>query len=339
MPENARAKTQPGGLWPIVPLGFAAWIVCQSLLVAEPPRGLDPASWGSDHVGKPVPEFVAGDECLFCHRNDVGPSWTENRHNRSVREIEADSEAREAMKRVPELKRFVEEVTLVMGEHLRQRFLKPAEAFGKLDLLSVAWVPPRRDRSGELVLDAQPHWQPETFGDSCAGCHATGVDSRQHTFAARSLDCCVCHGEVPNDHSKNAALVYLSPRRKDPARVVTSICAQCHVRSGRSRSTGLPYPNNFVAGDNLFRDFQADLGDDAIQNVNPADAHILANVRDVVLRGHEDVTCLACHDLHKQSARRHHRLAHSEFCLHCHDEAASNKIRKPFEVHSKTCGY
>ena len=53
--------------------------------------------------------------------------------------------------------------------------------------------------------------------------------------------------------------------RRDDVRAITSICAQCHVRFGKSRSTGLPYANNFIAGDNLFQDFAADFAkvDDA----------------------------------------------------------------------------
>jgi predicted CXXCH cytochrome family protein len=290
-------------------------------------------------VGKPVPEFVAGDECLFCHRNDVGPSWNDNHHNRSVREIEADSDALAALREAPELKGLGAQVSLVVGEKRRQRFLKPAEGFGKLDLLSVQWVPPRGDQPGALVHEDQTRWLPERFGDACAGCHSTGVDSGQRTFATRSLDCCVCHGEVPNEHSKNPALVHLSPHRNDPARVVTSACAQCHVRSGRSRSTGLPYPNNFVAGDNLFRDFEVDFSDAALAMLNPADAHVVANVRDVVVRGSAEVTCLTCHDVHKQTARRHHQVAESALCLLCHNEEGSKKVRKAFEVHSQTCGY
>ena len=27
---------------------------------------------------KEVPEFIAGDQCLFCHRNDIGPAWGKN---------------------------------------------------------------------------------------------------------------------------------------------------------------------------------------------------------------------------------------------------------------------
>ena len=160
-----------------------------------------------------------------------------------------------------------------MGEDHRQRFLKPAaDLRSARPVLRRLGTAARRAAEGKLVSTDQPHWDAKTFGDSCAGCHSTGVDSLQRTFSTRSLDCCVCHGEVPNDHTKNAALVHLSPRRKDPARVITSICAQCHVRTGTAKSTGRPYPNNFVAGDNLFRDFQVDLSDAAIARLDPADS-------------------------------------------------------------------
>ncbi len=46
----------------------------------------DPLTWGSDHAGKPVPEYVHGDECLFCHRNDIGPAWQKNAHGVAARQ-------------------------------------------------------------------------------------------------------------------------------------------------------------------------------------------------------------------------------------------------------------
>ena len=49
---------------------------------------VDPAAWGSNHVGKPVPEFIHGDECLFCHRNDIGPGWQKNSHGITLRQQE-----------------------------------------------------------------------------------------------------------------------------------------------------------------------------------------------------------------------------------------------------------
>src|SRR5205809_1107309 len=128
---------------------FVGQIASAQVALGQAP--LDPAAWGSDHAGKPLPSFTSGDECLFCHRD---------------------------------------------------------------------------------------------------GGHASGVDSVKQTFAAISLDCFVCHGEVPDKHTTQGSLALLSPQRRESAVVVTSICAQCHLRTGESKSSGLPYPTNFVAGDN-----------------------------------------------------------------------------------------
>jgi predicted CXXCH cytochrome family protein len=304
---------------------------------SSPPPSSGP--WGSDHVGKPVPEYVTGDECLFCHRDKIGPSWGSNWHNRTVRDADPTAPGLTALVGAAELKHFATDIKAVLGGRQRVCFLKPAAAYGKLDLLSVSWQPPQGAEAGKLLNTKQPHWDTERFGAACAGCHATAVDSKERAFSARSLECYVCHGEVSLEHSKNTALVHLSRKRKDSARVVTSICAQCHVRTGKSRSAGLPYPNNFVAGDNLFRDFQVDLSPGQIKRQNPADAHVLENVRNVELLGQEEVTCLSCHDVHKESTKRHHLVPQSDLCLHCHNATGSKKLRKAYEVHSQTCDY
>src|SRR5438105_4008947 len=41
--------------------------------------------FAQDHVGKPLPEYVTGDECLFCHRVQVADTWQQNPHARTVR--------------------------------------------------------------------------------------------------------------------------------------------------------------------------------------------------------------------------------------------------------------
>jgi hypothetical protein len=51
-------------------------------------KKVDPAGWGGSHAGKEIPEYVHGDECLFCHRNDIGPSWQKNAHGITVRQRE-----------------------------------------------------------------------------------------------------------------------------------------------------------------------------------------------------------------------------------------------------------
>jgi hypothetical protein len=307
------------------------------LCLCGSPKKLDPAGWGGDHVGKPLPEFVTGDECLFCHRMDVGPSWPKNRHNLTLRKPDADSPALAALKKAPALKGEADKVEYVLGSSNRLRFLKPAEGYGKLELLSVSWGLEGKD--GKLIDVDRPHWDAKKFGEGCAGCHASGVDAKTHAFSALSIECYTCHGEVPANHTKDTSLVFFGKKRKDEARVVTSICAQCHVRTGKSRSSGLPYANHFVAGDNLFRDFQVDLSPEKIKEQNPADRHVLDNVRDVVLLGKEEITCLSCHNVHGQSSKKHHKVAAGDSCLHCHNATGSKKVRPVYEVHSGTCGY
>jgi hypothetical protein len=313
-------------------------IAIVAALLASPlaAQRLDPAAWGTDHVGKPVPDFTSGDECLFCHR-DVGPAWPTNRHGRTIRQADRESDALKALGQSPAFRELAADVELILGSDRRQRFLKPSQQFGQLDLLALQWSPPREGAAGRLIGE-QALWDKKRFGDSCAGCHASGVDSKSRTFTAASLDCFVCHGEIPEQHTTQPALAHFSKKKREPAQVVASICGQCHVRTGTSKSTGLPYANNFVAGDNLFRDFAVDFSSAAIGRLNPADAHVLENIRDVVLYDKQEVTCVSCHTIHKPSGPRHHRVADGQLCLHCHT-AESKKDRRPLEIHSDRCGY
>jgi predicted CXXCH cytochrome family protein len=94
-----------------------------------------------------------------------------------------------------------------------------------------------------------------------------------------------------------------------------------------------------VAGDNLFRDFQVDLSPAATVRLHPADRHVIENVRDVVARGDERVTCLSCHDVHRPSTARHRRLARRELCSTCHDADGRRTTFRAEDLHSPTCRY
>lgn len=311
----------------------------------EPRRDRDPApadapadaDRGGDHVGRPLPEFTAGDECLFCHRPANHPGYAENRHVRSLRPV--DEGALAALAGEPGLKAVAAEVGFVLGGDRRHRYLRPTRESGRLELLGASWSPGRGGRPGRWHDATATGWDARTFGRDCAGCHATAVDARRQTFATAALDCYACHGVPDPGHTKDPALVHLSPRRRDPPRVVTSICAQCHARSGRSASSGLPYPNNFVAGDDLFRDFAVDLGPGRLGALHPADRHVLENVRDVVRLGKQDVTCLSCHEVHREATAKHRKLERSALCLNCHDASGAETTYAPAAARSATCRY
>ncbi|MFP6873151.1 MAG: multiheme c-type cytochrome [Verrucomicrobiales bacterium] len=297
------------------------------------PQGklLNPAAWGSDHVESPVPDYTTGGECLFCHRREIGSQWAKNRHHLTIRPLTEEPEViQDAAAPLKVAPRFV------LGGEKLIRFLRRSSTYGKLDLHPHAYNPATRETSGE----PKAAWQPNDFGRNCAGCHTTGVDPKTHAFSSLSIDCFSCHGEADLKHTADSSLMLLSAKRKEAARVTVSICAQCHIRSGRSRSSGLPYASNFVPGDNLFRDLKVSFADEAMAALSPVDRHILENVRDVVRFGNNSVSCLTCHQVHRPSADRHQRLPKtSAICANCHESRNGEWTTKDFKAHSATCRY
>ncbi len=318
-------------MWKAAGLFAGGLIAFQTLgcEVQRPNHSLDPAAWGEDHVGQPPQDFVSGDECLFCHRQTIGSSWQSNRHNRTTRAATASAELK-SLEQNPDLHRAASKVQFLLGAANKVRYLKGI-GYGRVALLKTRW------EAGKLNPSGAPQWDEEVFADSCAGCHTTAVDPGSHRFSALALDCYSCHGDVDLHHSSDPETMLLSGARRDAARVVISICAQCHVRSGRSRSSGLPYPNGFVAGDNLFRDFEVDFSDGSLAQLSLADRHVLENIRDVVVLGKERVTCLSCHNVHTGSSASHSAVRAQNLCSTCHISGRPRSERRPFTNHSETC--
>lgn len=323
---------------------LAAGVLVGPGVPAQPSGQLDAAAWGDDHVGRPLPGYVTGGECLFCHRDDVGPSWQSDPHRQTVRLARPDDPPVAAVEAFLAAAGVTSDVQAVLGgsEELL-RYLRPNGRYGQYALLSVAWEPEQagdgEPTAGRLVRTDDPRWDDDKYALRCAGCHSTAVDAELRAFSAPSLDCYVCHGDVDATHPEDGSRVILSPHRADAAEVVTSICAQCHIRSGRSRSSGLPYPNQFVPGDNLFRDFAADFSDQALARLDPPDRHVLENVRRVVLRGDDERTCLSCHRLHEPSAREHRGLRTDDSCMTCHDRQGPRWLTKDYQDRSELCEY
>ena len=222
--------------------------------------------------------------------------------------------------------------------------LRRSKDYGKLEILSSSFVPHRGDR-GEWKHSNSIDWDQKTFGDRCAGCHATAVHTRTRAFSALSIDCFSCHGDVDLNHTKDVSRVLLSSKCRD-SRQIISICGQCHLRDGKSKSSGLLYPNTFVAGDNLFRDFRVDFSDASISARSTVDQHIYLSARDVAVFDQSAMTCLTCHDVHRQSSEKHQQLESAAICSSCHIPGTDNtKLRDALlpsnrlRAHSRVCDY
>src|SRR5213080_3489213 len=85
--------------------------------------------------------------------------------------------------------------------------------------------------------------------------------------------------------------------------------------------------NNFVAGDNLFADYVADLKQADNPNLNPGDLHVYASVRDVLEDG-STVTCINCHQIHADSSVKHRRVLTGPICVNCHNAEGPKSVTR-----------
>jgi len=239
-----------------------------------------------DHVGAPLPEYMTGDECLFCHRNEVGTTWLDNSHAWTTRPADA----------TPTSSALPAGATHVVGGIQAHRALQQI-GYGRF-----------------AVYDAKAKtWRSGEFEQRCAGCHTTGVDPATGVFSSTGLDCFTCHGAVPTEHTTQPELAWFGKKHTGSLQLKQAICAQCHLRGGKSRSSGKPYPNNFVAGDDLFADFDVKLAKSS-KELNKPDAHSYTKTR-AVLEGDSKRTCADCHTIHTAPGERQRDPAvHSTVC-------------------------
>src|ERR1035438_8552408 len=162
--------------WTLAVCGLALWSSGQA---GQPAAKAVPA--------KPFPEFAHGDDCLFCHRNDVGANWPENAHTITVRQKDDAPELMKILASQPALASLAADVGYYMLGRSRVRYLKK-EGYGRMEILSTQTVvaPAVHGKNGaatdrpvkEWVNLANPTWDKDKFQDRCSGCHMTAVDSR-----------------------------------------------------------------------------------------------------------------------------------------------------------------
>src|SRR4030095_9521403 len=129
--------------WLSAPLTWALSVYSQQPVQTV----LDPAAWGGNHVGKPIPEYVHGDECLFCHRNSIGVTWQKIAQGLTVRQGEDAPELQTLAGKLPELSIVVNEIRYFLGSRHRVRFLKKS-GYGKFSILNLQAVLGGIDKGG-----------------------------------------------------------------------------------------------------------------------------------------------------------------------------------------------
>ena len=102
---------------------------------------VDPAGWGGNHVGKPIPEYVHGDECLFCHRNTIGATWQKNAHGVALRQSEDAPELVALLSKQPSLASVSSQIGYFLGSRqiVKDNFELVVVAIVLISLLPILW--------------------------------------------------------------------------------------------------------------------------------------------------------------------------------------------------------
>jgi hypothetical protein len=239
-----------------------------------------------DSRAQAIANYPTGDSCLFCHRNEIGATWLDNSHAWTVRPVGEP----------PKVGATPPDATHVIGkDHFRP--LKQ-NGYGKFALLTLGGT----------------SWQTNVFEKDCAGCHTTAVNPQTGEFSSIALDCYSCHGNVPENHATRKGMALLSRTRANADKEAISICGSCHLRGGRSKTSGRPYPHAFIAGDDLFQDFRVDLKLDSKAQLDSSDSHVYLKTR-AVMEGGSDKSCVDCHRIHGPSEpKRRDGKRFSEVC-------------------------
>src|SRR3982751_1593572 len=149
----------------------SAWVRSSALLLAALAAAAqetrDATAWGADHAGKPVPQFVHGDECLFCHRNDIGPGWQKNAHGLTNRQREDAPDLFALLAAEPKLKSFSAEAGYSLGSRNHVRYLHKS-GYGKFDVSSFR-ADLDKDRKVQWQGLGASAWEKGKFENQCAG--------------------------------------------------------------------------------------------------------------------------------------------------------------------------
>src|SRR5215813_1370059 len=129
---------------------------------SAPEQSVDPKAWGGNHAGKPIPEYVHGDECLFCHRNDIGPTWQKNAHGLTVRQREDAPELTRMLESQSALAEVAKQIEYFLGSRHRVRFLKK-EGYGKFTTLNTQAALGGAGQAVKLIDHEKLAWDKEKF--------------------------------------------------------------------------------------------------------------------------------------------------------------------------------
>lgn len=265
--------------------------------------------------------YVGSEKCGECH-DQIFATWQQTLHARAIQDAKKNPKIIDGDFSIEsEFKIFkTEDIILTHGIQWKQRYIDK-----DWHILPAQWVY-QTETWADYHFD---EWKKVDWREACAKCHVVGYDEKTKDWVELSVGCEACHGpgeeHVNADAAKKVGTI-VNPK-KLPSDRQAEICGQCHTR-GKTPDEKYEYPIGYMPGEDLIpADFKPVSKDDTKawwpdgsvkqhrqQYIEWKDSrHQIAGV-----------TCVTCHDTHKQTTKFGTKLSPNNLCLGCHSSVSTD---------------
>ena len=265
--------------------------------------------------------YTGSKSCQKCHQKQF-KEWKHTLHAQMVKDVKKHSNAIVGdFDSASEVRTFnKEQVLYTIGNQWKQRYITRIDDEyyilpAQYNLETGEWAPYHAD-----------NWKERPWLKKCGGCHVTGLDYDNRSFAEPAVGCEACHG--PGGRHVNAKKqgdyekTIVNPATL-PVGLQVQVCGSCHTR-GKDPSGKHGYPADFKPGMTLVSLYKPVTPEEAKKRFWP-NGHSKSHHQQYLdwqgsTHAKEGVTCISCHTVHSTGAatRYQTRLPGNKLCLNCH---------------------
>ena len=172
--------------------------------------------------------YVGSQSCQKCHQK-IYREWKRTLHSQMIKDARQNPDAIIGDFASPsEVRTFTkDQVLYTIGNQWKQRYItrKGNELYilpAQYNLETGRWVPYH-----------PKDWDKRPWLKNCGGCHVTGLDYANRTFAEPAVGCEACHGpgekHVNATESREYAKTIVNPATL-PVGLQVQVCGSCHTR-------------------------------------------------------------------------------------------------------------
>ncbi len=280
-------------------------------------------------------EFFGSQTCVGCH-DDAHASWEKTWMARTVRPP------------VKEELQLIENsilcggipVDYVLGGRINLRYLQKRDG-------DIVFLPCEYDTNAKEIKAFRVNdWPNFSFVDRCAACHTTNFNTADKTWTELGVGCESCHGPASR-HGDFTSADRMVQYGEISAVEEGMICSSCHLQGGFSKKSERRFPENYIAGMDLFAIYSfpwesLDAATDATAAGQPAPNPIDVHQKILMKRnldGESELRCTSCHEVHQESDEKHQSLPKEDFCYQCHTNENGEFGLKDYVVECPVCEF